>query len=108
MKQKFKLGKDALILAIITLLAILTWVGFAVWEAATKTTITKVTREQMLSLNPKIKTEVVDSIKSGLFFSEEELNIVTTPVIEIESEEASQATESSQTATESASESEEE
>lgn len=80
--KKFKLGKDALILSIITLLTVLTWIGFDVYRAAHQTTITKVTEEQMVSLDPKIKTETLESLKSNLSFSEEELKTTTTPMIE--------------------------
>lgn len=74
MKSKFKLGKDALILAILTLITVLTWVGFDVYQAAKKTTITKATQEQMRSLDPKINRKTIDSLKENLSFSQEELN----------------------------------
>jgi len=48
--KKFKLSRDILVLTIISLITILTWVGFEVWLAATKTTITKVTKEQLAPL----------------------------------------------------------
>jgi len=89
--KKIKLGKDILTLVIFTLITALTWVGFAVWSAATKTTINKITQEQMAPLNPQIKREVFESLKKNSSFSEEEMNIPT-PV----------ATGASQTTTESA------
>lgn len=103
--KKIKLGKDVLILAIFTLITALTWVGFAIWSAATKTTINKVTQEQMAPLDPKIKREVFESLKKTSSFSEEEMNIplqipVSTPSAELES--TSTATGASQTTTESA------
>jgi len=92
--KKIKLGKDILILAIFTLITALTWVGFAVWSAATKTTINKITQEQMAPLNPQLKREVFESLKKTSFFSEEEMDIKleSSPV----------ATGASQTTTESA------
>ena len=92
--KKIKLGKDILILAIFTLITALTWVGFAVWSAATKTTINKITQEQMAPLNPQLKKEVFESLKKTSFFSEEEMDIKleSSPV----------ATGASQTTTESA------
>jgi hypothetical protein len=74
MESKFKLGKDALILAVMTLITVLTWVGFEVYLAAKKTTITKATQEQMKPLDPKINRKTIDSLKENLSFSLEELN----------------------------------
>lgn len=94
MMKKFKLGKDILILTIITFITVLTWVGFEVWLAATKTTITKVTQEQMSPLNPQINKQIVESLKDNLSLSQEEMN---------QSISSPSATESSQNSTESAS-----
>jgi len=103
--KKIKLGKDILTLAIFTLITSLTWVGFAVWSTATKTTINKITQEQMAPLNPQIKREVFESLKKNFSFSEEEMNlpsqtIVSTPSAELES--TPMAIGTSQTTTESA------
>ena len=103
--KKIKLGKDILMLAISTLITALIWVGFAVWSAATKTTINKITQEQMAPLNPQIKKEVFESLKKNFSFSEEEMNLpsqttVSTPSAELES--TPMATGASQTTTESA------
>jgi len=78
-KTKFKLGKEALILAIMTLLTVLTWIFFEVYKTLHKTTIPQVTKEQMQPLDPKINTALIESLKSTLNFSEEELNILPTP-----------------------------
>ena len=113
MMKKFKLGRDILTLTIITLITVLTWVGFEVWLTATQTTITKVTQEQMSPLNPQIQTQIIESIKGNLSLSEEEMNQSlsspsATPSTTVETEENiatgsnQTATESSQTGTESA------
>ena len=106
MMKKFKLGKDIFILTIITLITVLTWVGFEVWSAATKTTITKVTKDQLTPLNPNISQEVIESLKNNFNPSEEEMaESLSSPsaVPTVESTPSSQptATESSQTSTES-------
>jgi hypothetical protein len=91
--KKFEMGKDALTLSIMTLITILTWVGFDIYRAYSKSTIPQVTREQMKTLNPEIKRSVVDSLKGNLSFSQEELEtIIQTPT--------PAATEAGQTATE--------
>lgn len=69
-----KLGKDVLIMSIMTLITVLTWTGFEVYQTYSRTTITEVTQEQMLPLNPVLKTEVIETLKANLNFSEEELN----------------------------------
>lgn len=72
--KEFKLGKNILILSIMTLITVLTWIGFEVYRVATKTTIPKVTQEQLTPLNPKIKKETIEKLKTNISFSEEELN----------------------------------
>lgn len=69
----FKLGKDALIFSIMTLITVLTWISVEVYLTATKSTIPKVTQEQMIPLNPVIKKEAIEKIKTDFWFSEEEL-----------------------------------
>lgn len=89
--EKFKLGKNALILSIMTLLAVLTWIGSEVYWTIKKTTITEITKEQMAPLDPKIDKELILSLKTNLSLPEEELN---TAIIITEAEaEAEEVTE---------------
>lgn len=74
---KIKLDKNTLISSILTLITILIWIGLDVYRALTKTTITKVTQEQMQPLEPKIKKDVIQELKSNLSFSEEELKTMS-------------------------------
>jgi len=74
MIKKFQLGKDILSLIIFTLITVLTWVSFEVWVSATKSTISKATKEQMTTLNPNISKDVLESLKNKVSLSEEELN----------------------------------
>ena len=71
--NEFKLGKNALIISIMTLITVLTWIAFEVYRMATKTTIPKVTQEQMAPLNPQIKKETIEKIKQNIWLSPEEL-----------------------------------
>lgn len=73
-----KLGKDALILAIMTLLTVITWIFLEVYQTLHKTTSTQVTQKQMEPLDPKINTAIIQSLKENLSFSEEELSIIPT------------------------------
>jgi len=70
--NEFKLGKNALVLSIMTLITVLVWITFEVYRTVTKTTIPKVTQEQMAPLNPKIKKEVIEKIKENIWLSPEE------------------------------------
>ena len=73
--KEFRLGKDALILAIMTLITAMTWVGLEVYRVSIKTTIPKITQEQMRSLDPSLDTKVIKDLKADLSFSDEELNL---------------------------------
>jgi len=104
--KKFKFTKDILIVTIITLLTVLTWVGFEVWLAATQTTITKVTKEQLAPVNPNLSQETIESLKNNFTLSEEEMTAAISspsalPETETSESPPPEATESSQTATES-------
>jgi hypothetical protein len=81
MNGKFKIGKDAMRLAIMTLATVLTWVGYAVYQAATKSQFTNVTNQQLAALDPKINTEVLDEIENSVTFSNEELESMAPPLV---------------------------
>ncbi len=82
--KKFKFGKDALFLTIFSLLTILTWVSFEVWQSATQNTIPIVTREQVLPLNAKFNKEIFDQLEQNFSFSQEELDTAhANPITEI-------------------------
>ncbi len=78
--KEFKLGKDALILAIMTLISAMTWVGLEVYRVSVKTTIPKITQEQMQSLNPSLDVKAIEDLKTNLSFSDEELNSSSLPL----------------------------
>lgn len=77
--KEVKLGKDALVLSIMTLITVLTWIGLEVYQTATRTTIPKVTQEQLTPLDPRVKKETLEELKANFWFSEEELNIASVP-----------------------------
>jgi len=72
--RDFKFDKNALFFSILTLITVLTWTGVEIYLTATKTTIPKVTQEQMAPLDSKIKEEVIESLKVNFWLSEEELS----------------------------------
>jgi len=77
--NEFKLGKDALILSVTTLITVLCWIAFEVYRTATTTTIPKVTQQQMAPLDPRIKRETIEKIKENIWLSEEEINSFNFP-----------------------------
>jgi len=78
--NEFKLGKNALVLSIMTLITVLTWIAFEVYLTATKTTIPKVTQEQMAPIDPQLKRETIEKLKENAWLSEEEVNSFSFPV----------------------------
>lgn len=78
--KEFRLGKDALILAIMTLITAMTWVGLEVYRVSIKTTIPKITQEQMQSMDSSLDTKVIEDLKADLSFSDEELNLSSLPL----------------------------
>lgn len=101
-QQKFQLGKKALFLTILSFITVSTWVGFEVYQASNKTTITKVTKKQMAPINPNIKTKIIERIDENLSFPQEEMDIIpvseatVTPTAEL-TEEPAETTPSAET-----------
>lgn len=89
--QKKQLSRDILILSILTVITVFTWIGFEVYRALTKTEIPTVLKRQIEPLNPVIKRDVFEDLKSKSFFSVEELVIPPTPTEVTIEEEASPA-----------------
>jgi len=72
--KEIKFGKNALIFSILTLFTVITWIVVEVYFTFKKMTIPKVTQEQMAPLDPKIKKEIIETLKENLWLSEENLN----------------------------------
>lgn len=79
--KKLQPGKDALILSILTLLTVLTWIGFDVYRALTKTAVPEVLQKQIDPLNPRINRETIERLKTRETISEEELKMVVVPEV---------------------------
>ena len=75
------LGKNSLVLAIMTLITVLVWIALDVYRIATKPTKTNVTEAELAPLTVKIDKETIDQLKNNLSFTQEELNttFVSTP-----------------------------
>ena len=88
--RKSKINRDIFVLSILTLITVLTWIAFDVYQALTRTTIPEVIQEQMKPLEPKIDKTKIERLQERLSISEEELEKIiihkieeTTPVLEI-------------------------
>lgn len=75
--NKPKFGKDALLISVMTLMTVLTWLFIEIYNASNKSTITRATEKQMRSLNPKINTQVVQTLKNKISITEEEMDRAT-------------------------------
>lgn len=80
--KKRKVNRDTLVLSILTLITVLTWIAFDVYQALTKTTIPEVIQEQMRSLEPKIDKTKIERLKRRLSVTEEEIEKTILPKIE--------------------------
>lgn len=99
--KKLRLNKDALIIAILTLITALAWVGFDVYRSLTKTKTPKVLKEQTAPLNPKLSLATLEKLGGRVSFSKEEVSEVAIEFPkekteeEIKAEPSPEATESS-------------
>ena len=82
--------QDLLTFSILTLITVLTWIGFDVYQALTRYTIPEILDKQIQPLNPKLNQETINQLKERLQISEEELTQLPTPQIEPESTESAE------------------
>jgi len=64
MIRKSKINRDLLVISILTLITILSWIGMDVYHRLTKTAVPEVVERQLLPLDPKIKTEVLNYLEN--------------------------------------------
>ena len=82
MKRIF--NRDFLVLSILTLIAVLTWIVYGVYQALTKYTLPEILEQQMRPLNPKIEKLKIKELQKRLRISEEELKEISLPTETIE------------------------
>jgi hypothetical protein len=75
-------GKDTLIVAIITLITIITWVGFEVYRTYTITEIPLDFESLTTTLDASLETEALHQLNDRIFFDQEELQQIPEPVEE--------------------------
>jgi len=87
MDQEYKFGKNILVLSIMTLITVIVWVGYEVYSTYTQATVPRIIKELTKPLNPNIDEEAIEDIQEKYQIPEEELNVVTQSIIELETEE---------------------
>lgn len=95
--MKKQLSRDLLTLSVLTLITVFTWIGFEVYRALTKTEIPTVLQRQIEPLNPTIKRDIFQDLKSRRSFSTEELVVPAARTEVTFEEEVSTATEVTET-----------
>lgn len=74
-----KFGKDILIIATLTLITILVWIGVEVHQTLSKEAVPKVLKEQISPLDDQLSGEVFEKLRTRGSFTEEELSVRTAP-----------------------------
>lgn len=69
------LRHDALNLAIMTLITVLTWAGFDIYQAYRQVEIPQVLQRQISPLNPNLDPQIFASLKERRFISREEFQV---------------------------------
>ena len=87
-----KTNRDILVLSILTLITVLTWIAFDVYQALTKYTLPQVLEEQMRPLDPKIDRAKIEKLKERLSIAEEEREKIALPEIPESTESTESAT----------------
>jgi hypothetical protein len=64
--ERFKLGKDVLALAIITLIISVVWVALEVRGVFQQNTIPQLTQQQMKPLNPVLNKDIFDQLEQRI------------------------------------------
>lgn len=78
-QHHFKLGRKALIFAIMTLVTVLCWVFFETYRSMTKDTIPKITKTQIAPLEPTLKKDLFAKLETRVYLSEQALNVAPPP-----------------------------
>lgn len=69
-----KKRSDTTVLAILTILTVLTWVGFDAYRRLVRKDLQDIPPEVLAPLNPSLDTEILDNIEARRSFSQEEIS----------------------------------
>ena len=74
--KRYRKKNDVLFLSVLTVITVLTWIGFDVYRALNKPKVPKVLKEQMRALSPKFDEETLEKLNQRLKITEEELKML--------------------------------
>lgn len=80
--NKLKFSKEALNIAILTLVTILFWIGFEVYQSLTKIDIPQVLQKQTEPLDTTISFPIIEGLKQRNSFTEQELQNIEKQISE--------------------------
>ncbi len=86
--KKRKISRDVLILAILTLITVLTWIGLDIHRIFFKEETVNVPKEQLEPLNPELDQEVINQISKKSFLERGQYLPPEIPTTEEATEEA--------------------
>lgn len=76
--RKPKISRELLLLAILTLITVLTWISFEIYRTFTQPVSLKIPTTQLEPLDPKINMQIMENLAKRETISKEELNLPLT------------------------------
>lgn len=61
--RKNKIDRDIVMLLVMTMVTLISWVGFEVYRAYTKVTVPAVLARQLKEINPNLNTDVLNNLE---------------------------------------------
>ena len=89
--KKIKISQQTYIIAALTLITVLIWVGFDIYRAATKSTLELDVRQGLTPLDPSLDTQVLSTLETLTQIPINEVKTFSFPII-TESENEPEAT----------------
>lgn len=80
-QPKIKFGRKSLLIATITFVTALCWIGLSVYQAASETRVSQVTQRQLRTLNPNLDTETLEQVRQGITFTNQEFSGLDQPAV---------------------------
>ena len=74
--KRYRKKNDVLFLSVLTLITVLTWIGFDVYRALNKPKVPAVLKEQMRALDPQFDEKTLAELNQRLKITEEELKML--------------------------------
>ena len=98
LRNKKHYSYDLLFISILTLITVVIWVGLAVYQSLTTSTIPKVLEDQLRPIKSDFDTQVIDTLNLRKRITQQELDQLPPRMLEFEKEAAEEAEESTSSA----------